>query len=81
MEWLPLESLYEYVYRKLAFVHKLKIPLTGEDQVNLILGGITDERIRFSVDTANITDPHVLANHFRLMSDQKNTQTRYNPIS
>jgi hypothetical protein len=78
---LPLESLYEYVYRKFAFVHKLKIPLTGEDQVNLILGGITDERIRFSVDTAHITDPHVLANHFRLMSDQKNTQTRYNPIS
>jgi hypothetical protein len=78
---LPLESLYEYVYRKLAFVHKLKIPLTGEEQVNLILGGITDERIRFSVDTANITDPHVLANHFMLMSDQKNTQTKYNPIA
>jgi hypothetical protein len=67
-------SLCEYVYKKLALIYKLKLPLTGADQVNLILGGIQNEQIIFSVETAGVTDPHDLARHFRNL-DEKRTET------
>jgi hypothetical protein len=60
------ERLYEYVYRKLAFIHKLKLPINDEDKVNLIMGGINNDQVKFSVGMAGITDPHELANHLKL---------------
>lgn len=63
----PGASLYEYLFEKLSLIHKLKIGLSDEDKVNLIMGGINDERIRFSVETANIRNPAVLASHFKTM--------------
>jgi hypothetical protein len=74
MSRVPLsnESLYEYVYHKIALIHKLKIPLSGEDHVNLIMGGIKDEQIKFSVETAEITEPSVLANHLQTLSKNRN---------
>jgi hypothetical protein len=61
------ERLYEYVYRKLALIHKLKLPINDEDKVNLIMGGINDDQVKFSVGTAGITDPHELANHLKIL--------------
>lgn len=58
-------TLYEYVFIKLSLIHKLKLPLSGEDQVNLIMGGIDDQQIKFAVETAGIKEPHVLATHFK----------------
>lgn len=66
------EALYEYVFRKMALMHKLKIPINDEDRVNLIMGGIDDVQIKFTVEAANIKDPHVLANHFRLLDSTRN---------
>jgi hypothetical protein len=65
------ERLYEYVYRKLALIHKLKLPINDEEKVNLIMGGINDDQVKFSVGTAGITDPHELANHLKIL-DMKN---------
>jgi hypothetical protein len=65
------ERLYEYVYRKLALIHKLKLPINDEEKVNLIMGGINDDQVKFSVGTAGITDPHELANHLKIL-DTKN---------
>jgi hypothetical protein len=65
------ERLYEYVYRKLALIHKLKLPINDEEKVNLIMGGINDDQVKISVGTAGITDPHELANHLKI-HDMKN---------
>jgi hypothetical protein len=59
------QSLYEYTYEKLALIHKLKLPLSGADQVNLIMSGINDKQIRFTVEAAGIKSPSELAKHFR----------------
>jgi hypothetical protein len=59
------QSLYEYTYEKLALIHKLKLPISGADQVNLIMGGINDKQIRFTVEAAGIKSPSELAKHFR----------------
>ncbi|CAH1371707.1 unnamed protein product [Tenebrio molitor] len=59
------QSLYEYVFQKLALIHKLKLPLVGADQVNLIMGGIEDQQIKFAVNAAGINEPHLLAAHFK----------------
>jgi hypothetical protein len=59
------QSLYEYTYEKLALILKLKLPLYGADQINLIMGGINDKQIRFTVEAAGIKSPSELAKHFR----------------
>jgi hypothetical protein len=62
------ERLYEYVYRKLALIHKLRLPINDEDKVNLIMGGINDDQVKFSEGMASITDPHELENHLKLLN-------------
>jgi hypothetical protein len=65
------ERLYEYVYRKLTLIRKLKLPISDEDKVNLIMGRINDHQVKFSVGMVGITDPHELANHLKIL-DTKN---------
>ncbi|XP_063922865.1 uncharacterized protein LOC135137205 [Zophobas morio] len=72
---LVSETLYEYVFHKLALIQKLKISLTGEDVIDRIMGGIDDDQIKFSVETAGITEPAVLANHLRTF-DAKHKRDR-----
>ncbi|KAJ8934745.1 hypothetical protein NQ318_004973, partial [Aromia moschata] len=56
---------------KYALIHKLKLGLTGEDQMNLIMGGINDDQIKFSVEAVSINDPSVLAVHFKILNNHK----------
>lgn len=58
-------DLYAYVFEKLALIYKMKIPLSNIDKVNLIMGGIDDPQIKFSVEAAGIVDPAILAKHFK----------------
>lgn len=67
----PNQSLYAYTFEKLSLIQKLKLPLSGEDQVNLILGGISNEQIKFSVETAGITEPSDLARHFKTLDERQ----------
>lgn len=64
-------SLYEYTFEKLALIQKLKLPITGADQVNLILGGIPDDQVKFSVEMSGITDPSQLASHFKVLDERQ----------
>lgn len=65
------ESLYEYSFKKLALINKMKIPLTDADKVNLIMGGIKNEQIRFSVETAEVSNPAKLSRFLKVF-DKKN---------
>lgn len=67
----PGQLLYEYVFQKLAFIHKLKLPINSGDQVDLILGGINDEQLKFTVQAAVISDPNVLASHFKALDERR----------
>lgn len=57
----PKEDLFEYCFNKLALVRKMNLNLSGPDEVNLIVGSIPNEHIKFSVKAANIDDPAKLA--------------------
>jgi hypothetical protein len=61
------QSLYEYAFEKLALIHQLKIPLSSEDQVNLIMGGIADDNIKFTIEAAGIRDPNTLISHLKTL--------------
>lgn len=67
----PNQSLYAYTFEKLSLIQKLKLPLLGEDQVNLILGGISNEQIKFAVETAGIKEPSDLARHFKSLDERQ----------
>ncbi|KAJ3626825.1 hypothetical protein MTP99_017293 [Tenebrio molitor] len=41
------------------------------DQVNLVMGGLEDERIKIAIETSNINTPEVLAAHFRVLDEQR----------
>ena len=68
----PQQSLYAYCFEKLALINKMKIPLSDADKVNLIMGGIENKQIRFSVETSQITNPAKLAGYFKVFSDTNN---------
>jgi hypothetical protein len=68
------ETLYEYCFQKMALINRLKIPMNGEDQVSLIIGAIQDEHLKFAIEASGITDPNVLAMHFKTL-DKKETQS------
>lgn len=68
------QSLYEYAFEKLAHINKLKISLTDEDKVDLIMGGINNKQIQFSVETAGIKDPSKLASHFKIYDSSSMVQ-------
>lgn len=72
------ETLYEYAFEKLALINKMKIPLTDGDKVNLIMGGIQDEQIRFSVETSEISNPAKLARYLKIF-DEKNNVSGHEP--
>ncbi|KAJ8968556.1 hypothetical protein NQ314_002220 [Rhamnusium bicolor] len=67
----PQQSLFEYTFAKLALIHKMNIPLQDNDKVNLIMGGVNDAQIRFSVEAADIKDPTVLARHLRTIQTER----------
>jgi hypothetical protein len=69
------ETLYEYCFQKVALINRLKIPMNGEDQVSLITGAIQDEHLKFPIEASGITDPNVLAMHFKTL-DKKNRFTK-----
>lgn len=75
----PNQSLYEYTFQKLALINRLKIPLSNEDQVNLIMGGIADKQIQFSVETADIKEPSRLASHFKVYDAARAAQPEIGP--
>ncbi|KAH0813284.1 hypothetical protein GEV33_009509 [Tenebrio molitor] len=62
---------YEYHFAKLALIHKLKLPISQGDQVNFVMGGLEDERIKIAIETSNINTPEVLAAHFRVLDEQR----------
>jgi hypothetical protein len=47
-------KLYDYHFAKLALIHKIRLPINDENQINLILGGIMDEQIKICVEASNI---------------------------
>jgi hypothetical protein len=65
------DTYYEYHFAKLALIHKLKLPISQGDQVNLVMGGLEDERIKIAIETSNINTPEVLAAHFRVLDEQR----------
>lgn len=69
------QNLYEYCFEKLSLIRKIDLQLSGLDEVSLIVGGLENQNIRFSVKAANITDPAKLAVYLKSfdlpsMSDQ-----------
>ncbi|KAH0821234.1 hypothetical protein GEV33_001557 [Tenebrio molitor] len=48
------DTYYEYHFAKLALIHKLKLPISQGDQVNLVMGGLEDKRIKIAIETSNI---------------------------
>lgn len=67
----PNQSLYEYAFNKLSLINRMKIPLSDADKVNLIMGDIKNNQIRFSVETSEITNPAKLARYLKIF-DGKN---------
>jgi hypothetical protein len=65
------DTYYEYHFAKLALIHKLKLPISQGDQVNLVMGGLENERIKIAIETSNINTPEVLAAHFRVLDEQR----------
>ena len=67
------QSLYDYTFQTLALINRLKLNITPEERrpSNLILGGIKNEQICFSVETAAIKDPHVLASHLKTLDGKQ----------
>lgn len=63
------QDLYEYSFQKLALINLLNLSFSDEDKVNLIMGAINDRQIRFSVETAGITNPTILAYHLKSYSN------------
>ncbi|KAL1516166.1 hypothetical protein ABEB36_000085 [Hypothenemus hampei] len=70
LEATSQQGLYEYCFEKLALINRMKLNLTDSDKVNLIMGGIHNEQIKFSVDTANITCPATLARHLKVFQER-----------
>lgn len=68
-------DMYEYVFEKLTYIHKMRIPLTDADKVDLIMGGIDDPQIKFAVEVAEIKDPAILARHFRTIQSSSGGPT------
>lgn len=62
------QSLYSYTFEKLAFINKMNLEISDMDKVNLIFGGIKNERICFSVDAVGLTDTATLSRH--LITDE-----------
>ncbi|XP_064211625.1 uncharacterized protein LOC135265647 [Tribolium castaneum] len=69
------QSLYEYAFKKLALINKLKLGITSHDKVNLIISSIPDEQVKFTIETAGISDPSVLATHLKMLDEQKGNKT------
>lgn len=65
-----------YAFDKIALIQKLKLQISGIDQVNLILGGISDDLVKFSVETAGIAEPSDLARHFKMLDERKDRSIR-----
>lgn len=64
-------SYYEYTFRKLAMINNLKLNFDELDIINLIMGGINDSQIKFSVKTANITNAGQLASYLKMFDRVK----------
>ncbi|EFA11803.1 Retrovirus-related Pol polyprotein from transposon 297-like Protein [Tribolium castaneum] len=71
------QSLYEYAFKKLALINKLKLGITPHDKVNLIISSIPDEQVKFTIETAGISDPSVLATHLKMLDEQKEDSIHY----
>lgn len=69
------QGLYEYTFEKLALINRMKIPLSDSDKVNLIMGDINDNQIRFSVETSEIKNPARLARYLKIFDDNKTSNT------
>lgn len=53
------QTLYEYAFNKLALINKLKLTL------------VSDESIRFSVETKGISNPSILAGHLKTIDGKE----------
>lgn len=61
----PEQSLYTYCFEKLTLINQMGLDINDSDKVNLIMGGIENENIKFSVEIEEINDPAKLAKHFK----------------
>ncbi|KAJ8971879.1 hypothetical protein NQ314_000492 [Rhamnusium bicolor] len=55
------QSLYEYCFEKLSLIRRMNLNLSGSDEVNLIVGSLDNQNVKFAVKAACITDPSKLA--------------------
>jgi hypothetical protein len=70
-------SYYEYTFQKLSMINSLKLNFDDRNVINLIMGGIDDNNIKFAVQTANIVNPGQLATYLKLF-DTANSSTMRN---
>ncbi|KAK9717683.1 hypothetical protein QE152_g23596 [Popillia japonica] len=59
------QNLYEYCFEKLALVRQMNIKLSGRDEVNLIVGGLSNYNLKLSVKAAGIDCPSKLAGYLK----------------
>jgi hypothetical protein len=64
-------KLYDYHFAKLALIHKLRLPINDENQINLILGGIMDEQIKICVEASNICGVERLGAYFKILDEER----------
>lgn len=74
------QDLYEYCFEKLSVIRKMDLQLSGSDEVSLIVGGLQNQNIKFSVKAANITDPAKLAVYLKSF-DLPSTSDQSRPSS
>jgi len=73
------QGLFEYCFEKLALINKMKLPISDDDKVNLIMGGIKDPQIKFSVETSEISDPAKLARFLKTFDEKPEISEIANP--
>jgi hypothetical protein len=63
---------------KLSMINSLKLNFDDRDVINLIMGGIDNNNIKFAVQTANIVNPGQLATYLKLFPTANSSTMRNN---
>lgn len=75
------DSLYKYTFKKLTLIRKLKLPISPKDQVSLVLGEISDNHIKITVEATGIKDVSELSRHFKALDERQGRIRTETPVN
>jgi hypothetical protein len=73
-------KVYDYHFAKLALIHKIRLPINDENQINLILGGVMDEQIKICVEASNICGVEKLGAYFKILDEERVADKRSHTV-